>query len=69
MGFEFDTSHEPHQLRFNKENLRRSPWFQEIWALDFPFEKLSTYRQRAKFGWINQSDQMRMIALLSDLVE
>jgi hypothetical protein len=30
--------------------------FQEIWALDAPFEKLSTHRHRARSGWINQSD-------------
>jgi hypothetical protein len=49
-GLEFDTSREPYRLRFNEEKLRRSPGFQEIWALDFSFEKLSTHRQRARFG-------------------
>jgi hypothetical protein len=29
---------------------------QEMWALDFPFEKLATHRQRTRFEWINQSD-------------
>jgi hypothetical protein len=48
VGFEFDTSREPYPLRFNEEKMRRSPGFQEIWALDFPFEKLSIGRQRAK---------------------
>jgi hypothetical protein len=52
--FEFDTSREPYGLRLNEEKLRRSPGFQEIWALDFPFEKSSTHRQRAQLdGLIN----------------
>jgi hypothetical protein len=56
LGFEFDASHHPYQVRLNEEKLRRSPGFQEIWALAFLFEIRSTYRPRARFGWINQSD-------------
>jgi hypothetical protein len=55
VGFEFDTSREPYRLRFNEEKLLISPGFQEMWELDFPFEKLSTHRQRPRFGRINQS--------------
>jgi hypothetical protein len=54
--FEFDTSREPYLLCSNEEKLRGSPGFQEMWALNLSFEKLSTHRQRARFGWINQSD-------------
>jgi hypothetical protein len=53
MGFEFNTSREPYQLRFTEEKLRRSPGFHEIWVLEFPFEK---HRQRVRFGWIHPSD-------------
>lgn len=53
-GFEFDVGREPYRLRFDEEKLRSSPAFQEIWSLDFPLEKLSVRRQRARFGWINQ---------------
>jgi hypothetical protein len=69
VGFEFDTSRDPYRLRFNQEKTRRSPGFQEIWVLGFPFEKLSTRLQEARPGWINQSDSMRMIAFISDLIE
>jgi hypothetical protein len=50
VGLKRDTSRELYRLRFNKEKQRRSPEFQEIWALDFLFEKLSTHRQRVRFG-------------------
>jgi hypothetical protein len=53
-GFEFDVSREPYRLRFDREKLRSSPAFQEIWSLDFPLEKLSVRRQQTRFGWINQ---------------
>jgi hypothetical protein len=44
VGFELDTSRYPYRLRFNEEELRRSPGLQDISALDFSFEKLSAYR-------------------------
>jgi hypothetical protein len=50
MGFEFDITRDPYRLRFIEEKLRRSPGFQEIWALDFFFEKLPTRRQRTESG-------------------
>ena len=55
-GFDFDVSNEPYRLQFDEEKLRRTPAFQEIWAIDFPLEKLSARRQNAKFGWINQQE-------------
>jgi hypothetical protein len=54
LGFEFDTSVEPYRLCFREEILRATPAFREIWALDFPLEKLSLRRQNTKFGWINR---------------
>jgi hypothetical protein len=56
VGFECDISCEPYRLHFKEGKLRRSPGSQEFWALDFPFKELTTHRQRARFGWINQSD-------------
>jgi hypothetical protein len=56
LGFEFDTSVEPYRLLFHEEILRATPGFREIWALDFPLEKLSLRRQNAKFGWINRPE-------------
>jgi hypothetical protein len=56
VGFEFDTNREPYRLRFHEEQLRRSPRFQEIWALNFPFGKLLKHHQKARFGWVSQSD-------------
>jgi hypothetical protein len=50
VGFAFDTSRDLYRLHFNEEKLRRNPVFQEIWALDAPFEKLSTHRHRARSG-------------------
>jgi hypothetical protein len=49
-GFEFDTNREPYRICFNQEKLRRNLRFQDIWVLGFPSEKLSTHRQRARFG-------------------
>jgi hypothetical protein len=55
-GFEFEVGADPYRLRFDKEKLRASPAFREIWSLDFPLEKLSTRRQNARFGWINKPE-------------
>jgi hypothetical protein len=55
-GFEFDVDVEPYQIRFHAEKLRQNPGFQEIWALDFPIEKLSPRRQAVRFGWINKPE-------------
>jgi hypothetical protein len=69
LGFEFDTSREPYRLSFDEEKLRRSPGFRAIWSLDFPFERLSTRRQRARFGWINRPEYMRMLTFAFDFIE
>jgi hypothetical protein len=52
LGFEFDTSVVAYPLLFHEEISRATPAFREIWALDFPVEKLSLRKQNAKFGWI-----------------
>jgi hypothetical protein len=53
---EFDISVEPYHLRFDEEQLRASPAFQEIWSLDFLLERLSTRRQYVSFDWINKPE-------------
>jgi hypothetical protein len=55
-GFYFDVSDEPYRILFDEEKLRQTPGFQEIWALDFPLEKLTPRRQAAKFGWVNKPE-------------
>jgi hypothetical protein len=56
-------------VEFEEVKLRRIPAFQDILSLAFLFEKLSGRRQRARFGWINEPEQMRMVILTFDLTD
>jgi hypothetical protein len=56
LGFSDDIAHNPYGLLFEKEKLRQSPGFLELWERDTPLESLSTRRRQAKFGWINEPE-------------
>jgi hypothetical protein len=56
IGLEFDTRREPHRLLFDKEKLRGSAGFQELWYADCPLDQLSGQRPIAPFGWINKPE-------------
>jgi hypothetical protein len=43
-GFEFAVGVDPSRIWFDAKKVRRNPLFQEMWALDFPFQKLSVRR-------------------------
>jgi len=55
IGFAFDTEHNPYTLLFDEKKLRESPGFQELWALDYPWDSLSMRRRNSVFGWINET--------------
>jgi hypothetical protein len=40
LTFEFDTTSELYRLLFNKEKLRESTGFQELWSVDLPLDQL-----------------------------
>jgi hypothetical protein len=56
IGFSYDIAQNLYGLVFNKEKLRQSPGFVELWERDTPLESLSKRRREAKFGWINEPE-------------
>jgi hypothetical protein len=56
LGLEFDTMRESYRLLFDKEKLRRSAGFQELWSVDFPLDQLSCRRHIARLGRINKAE-------------
>jgi hypothetical protein len=56
VGFEFGTTREPYRLPFTEGKARISPDFQDIEALEFRLEKLTTRRPKVRFRWIHQPE-------------
>jgi hypothetical protein len=51
---ELDTEPESYWLLFNEEKLRQTEDFRELWSIDLALDQLSSWRQNARFGWINK---------------
>jgi hypothetical protein len=60
LGLTYDIRQTPYSLLFNERKLRESVGFRELWDRDYPMSLLSTRRQNAKFGWVNEEEFRRM---------
>jgi hypothetical protein len=56
IGFIHDIEQSPYGLLFDKEKLRQSRGFVELWDRATPWESLSKRRRAAKFKWINKPE-------------
>jgi hypothetical protein len=61
LGLEFDVTQNPYTLLFWEEKSRQSQGFREIWVADYPLDQLSKRRREARYGWINQDEQIKAI--------
>jgi hypothetical protein len=53
---EFDTRTELCRLLLDKEKVRGTAAFQELWSVGFPLDELWDRRRPARFGWINRPE-------------
>jgi hypothetical protein len=56
IGLTHDIDQSRYGLLFDKQKLRQSLGFMELWERDLLLESLSRRRQNAKFGWINEPE-------------
>jgi hypothetical protein len=54
VGILINATETPHTLIFDETKMRNSDSFLELWNINFPFEKLSSRRQAANFGFLNE---------------
>jgi hypothetical protein len=54
-GFSYSTGAVPYVLEFSREWMIESAGFREVWELGVPLEGLSMRRQKAQFGFVNET--------------
>jgi hypothetical protein len=54
-GFLYSTRVMPYVLEFSREGMMKSASFRHVWELDIPLESLLMRRQKAQFGFVNET--------------
>jgi hypothetical protein len=54
-GFSYSTGAIPYVLEFSRERMLESAGFRQVWELDVRLESLSMRRQKAQFGFVNET--------------
>jgi hypothetical protein len=54
-GFSYSIGAIPYVLEFSRERMMESAGRRQVWELDIPLESLSIRRQKAQFGFVNET--------------